>query len=301
MTSESKKQTRIFQSEYTTVPTLLNDLVGVQRGADYTFRGISRRIENRPKIQRVRQRESSNTIDCSKHEYEILYDFHKMGRPYFSVNYETLDYVACAQHYGVPTRLVDWTRNPFVALFFAVFNNPNPDDGEYRIYYAKLSEHMVIDRIYGLDTQSSSSCESEFIFMYKAFIEAISDKTKLREILVSRNSQIERIGIKENYKFGEDGLIFFNPPMSNDRLIAQQGLFSVPCSIQGNDAEIEIDEKADYFTIKLDAVKRIELLKYLTNMNYVPTRLFPELESIGNFLSRKYSEQQDSVISDNGD
>ena len=38
-----------------------------------------------------------------------------------------LGWIQVAQHYGLPTRLLDWTQNAAVALFFACCDDPNKD------------------------------------------------------------------------------------------------------------------------------------------------------------------------------
>jgi hypothetical protein len=44
------------------------------------------------------------------------------------------------QHYGVPTRLLDWTRSPYVAAYFAVYQNPDKDGAIWVVNYSQLEK-----------------------------------------------------------------------------------------------------------------------------------------------------------------
>lgn len=52
----------------------------------------------------------------------------------------TLAWLCLMQHYGLPTRLLDWTESILVALYFAAYGDPDEDGAVYAILANRLDE-----------------------------------------------------------------------------------------------------------------------------------------------------------------
>jgi hypothetical protein len=99
-------------------------------GTKLWFRGARARYTLIPSL--YRHPDVDDFSDFVDLEADILTRFKQRSIPHQTRPIiDDWDYLFLMQHHGVPTRLLDWTENPYIALYFALDGNARGADGEF--------------------------------------------------------------------------------------------------------------------------------------------------------------------------
>lgn len=110
----------------------------------YLFRGVSdaRNHALVPSIGRPAGHQKLSLAEITSKEKHGLKRFRLEGARFVSDSPDLWTWMVLARHHGLPVRLLDWTKNPLVALFFAVWEKPSSSAA---VYAENFGKHIDIE------------------------------------------------------------------------------------------------------------------------------------------------------------
>lgn len=82
--------------------------------------------------------------NTSKREKEMLEELRRRGTLFIAREMDDWDLMVYAQHFGMATRLLDWTSNPLAALWFACCDANKKASGF--VYLLEVTADLLLDR-----------------------------------------------------------------------------------------------------------------------------------------------------------
>jgi hypothetical protein len=207
------------------------------------------------------------------------------------------EFVALAQHYGLPTRSIDWTYSPFVAAYFATRGRPDVDGVIWAVDYAKVHEHLPAAFRRLLDEPGVRMFEADMLDdnLYRGLAEAgvpvdILDHNGTTLLLTAKGSW-EAIATE----VPDDFVVFYEAPSVDERIVNQSALFSVTA-----DPRTRLDEwlartvPDAVMRIVIPAECKLEFRDRLAQANVTAKSLFPGLDGISAWLCEYYRPRPDA-------
>ena len=211
-----------------------------------------------------------------------------------------LEYLVEMQHYGLPTRLLDITENPLVALYFACCSNKERmgevivlTTGADRVRYAKSDTAAILAALPTLN-------HAERRKLYKLCTNGLSEKDdhnyqtlagKLASEVKSRNPAFEP-RIRKSDLLGH---VFVTPIRSNQRIMKQDGSF-ILCGLTKKYGESDTLDSlrfidGDSKRLVLVISDKEKILRELDTLSINRATLFPEIDDVAEYLKEKYREE----------
>jgi hypothetical protein len=209
---------------------------------------------------------TSRPADVARLELALLRNFRKYAHGEGPNTDSLWDWMALAQHRGLPTRLLDWTYSPLVALHFAT-EDPKTYDTDGLVWcvnFVEAHKRLPARLRRSLERESSDTFTVDMLGSFKSL--AHFDR-------LSRTPFVA----------------FLEPPAVDRRILNQHALFSLMSSPMARLDDWLRRHPELWRQVVVPAKLKWEIRDKLDQANVNERVLFPGLDGLSKWLSRYYT------------
>lgn len=244
-------------------------------GKKWIFRGLPKAAYSlETSLERALRDFGVSLSEAARFEKSLMHQFRRQAQKYaidLPSDKEAMTWLTLMQHYGTPTRLLDWTYSFFVAVYFAV---ERADSG------APSAVWCI----------NAAWCADQYDAILKAIDGASLKLLKDRDPYIRSTKTFAKVIDRKKPMLN---VYPGNAFALNERLIIQQGFFLIPCDISRSfednlEALLARDPhyREHFVKIVIDGGVdlRREILTNLYRMNITRASLFPGLQGFAESL-----------------
>ncbi len=213
---------------------------------------------------------SLQTGGFEAHEKRLLSSFRKYAVDRAVYGDWVWNWLSIAKHHGLPTRLLDWTYSPYVAMHFATqsLTDFDKDGAIWCVDYRSTNELLPKPLRKLLEGDDANIFTAEMLNRVATTLQEFDGLAK------------------------DDFVLFFEPPSLDERIVNQFALFSLPSSASMKLEDLLRRREAGYRRIVIPAALKWEVRDKLDQANVTERVLFPGLDGLSQWLKRYFTTRK---------